>query len=374
MAYREKLKFAGVYYRVHETRKVNGKPDRCFDINYKVNGKLVWEKVGWLSEGYDAQKASIVRAERVRAVRHSEELPQDKKVTFGSVWQRYADWAKLNTKAFGREENRYKKHLKDKLESMQISKIDPMFLEKLQNELVKSGKAPATVRHILTLVRTVVNKGIKLGVYKGDNPVRSIKLPKLNNSRIRFLTKDEAETLITALSKSSRQWADVATVSLYTGMRAGEIFGLKWKDVDLEMGTIAVLDPKSNENRHVFITGPVQEILARRSPDNAWKQAVAWKQADDYVFKSKTADQIKEVSNTFTRTVDKLGLNDGITDPRQRVTFHSLRHTFASWLALNGEPILTIKELLGHKSIEMTMRYAHLIPDHKRQAVERLAQ
>jgi integrase len=70
--------------------------------------------------------------------------------------------------------------------------------------------------------------------------------------------------------------------------------------------------------------------------------------------------------------VDLLEFNSGVTDPRQRFYFHTLRHTFAWWLAIQGEPLLTIKELLGHKTLVMTMRYTHLMPDQKRKAVERL--
>ena len=70
--------------------------------------------------------------------------------------------------------------------------------------------------------------------------------------------------------------------------------------------------------------------------------------------------------------VKALSLNDGITDPRDRVVFHTLRHTFASWLAIQGTPIYTIKELMGHKTLAMTERYSHLIPDAKRQAVKGL--
>jgi integrase len=82
--------------------------------------------------------------------------------------------------------------------------------------------------------------------------------------------------------------------------------------------------------------------------------------------------RIKEVSDTFERTVKKLGFNEGITDRRHLLTFHSLRHTFASWLALNGEQLKTIQELMRHKTIQMTMKYAHLIPDKKRQAVNNI--
>jgi hypothetical protein len=83
---------------------------------------------------------------------------------------------------------------------------------------------------------------------------------------------------------------------------------------------------------------------------------------------------MKAISKTFDRTVKCLGFNDGVTDRRQRVVFHTLRHTFGSWLAMQGMHILTIKELLGHKSTAMTERYSHLIPDMKKQAALALEQ
>ena len=84
-------------------------------------------------------------------------------------------------------------------------------------------------------------------------------------------------------------------------------------------------------------------------------------------------NQQKSVSNSFDRTVKKLGFNDGVENNAQRVVFHTLRHTFASWLAMQGTPIFTIKELMGHKTLAMTERYAHLIPDHKREAIQKMA-
>ncbi|MBK7552183.1 MAG: tyrosine-type recombinase/integrase [Syntrophaceae bacterium] len=83
---------------------------------------------------------------------------------------------------------------------------------------------------------------------------------------------------------------------------------------------------------------------------------------EDFVFQSKRGEKIKEVSHTFDRVVKDLKINEGIKDPRQKVVFHTLRHTFASWLAIQGTPILTIKELLGHQTLAMTERYSHLSP------------
>jgi integrase len=98
----------------------------------------------------------------------------------------------------------------------------------------------------------------------------------------------------------------------------------------------------------------------------------------DYVFESRNGGKMTQVSRAYYRAVKKAGLNHGpdgkeMTSRKHRINFHSLRHTYASWLAIAGVPLYTIKELMGHKSIEMTMRYAHLCPDHKREAAARIS-
>ncbi len=148
-------------------------------------------------------------------------------------------------------------------------------------------------------------------------------------------------------------------MSLCTGMRAGEIFSLKWGHCNFEELIIHIADPKGVEARKVFMTDAIRTML----------EAKAKGEPGELVFKAREADQILQISKAFSRAIDRLELNDGIDDPRQGVYFHTLRHTFASWLAIEGTPILTIKELLGHKSLAMTERYAHLSPDHKRTAV-----
>jgi integrase len=93
---------------------------------------------------------------------------------------------------------------------------------------------------------------------------------------------------------------------------------------------------------------------------------------NDLLFVARDGGTIDAISDTFERVVDKVGLNNGVKSRAQKVVFHTLRHTFASWLAIQGTPSLTIMELMGHKDIKMTMRYAHLIPDQKRTAVHSL--
>ena len=355
-------KYQGVYYRESSKRKFNGKPDRCFDIMYKTpDGKKVWEKVGWRSEGYTAVMASQIRAERIRAIRHGEELPKRKKkeITFAEAWEHYSKWLETGKKRTRDDRSLYKNHLQQRFADKPLSKISPFDLERMKSELLKKGLAPATVKHCLVLVRQIINKAISWNIWKGENPVKKVKLPQLNNQRVRFLTHDEADQLLKHLAMVSRQLHDIALLSLHTGMRAGEIFNLKWVHIDLENELIHIADPKSGRSRKAFMTEDVKAIFENRQKG----------EPEEFVFKNRKGEQIKQISNRFSRVVKKLGFNNGITDARQRVTFHTLRHTFASWLAIQGTPILTIKELLGHQTLAMTERYSHLIPDTKREAV-----
>lgn len=131
------------------------------------------------------------------------------------------------------------------------------------------------------------------------------------------------------------------------------------------MESLLFLIPKLNEK--AFMNNPVRDILERR---------FAEKEEDalptDPVFEGRKGKHIEEVSDTFKGVEGRLGFNNGIEDRRQKVCFHSLRHTFASWLALEGLPILTIKELMRHSTLQMTESYSHLSPDHKREAINKI--
>ena len=356
---------SGVYYRESSSKRFRGKPDKCFYVTYRnALKKFVWEKVGWSSEGYNSAFASNLRAERIRAIRHGEELPKDKSqpVTFGEVWKEYSKWQDANISRPYDNNLRYKNHLKERFENKPLDKIKAIDLENLKSELLKSGRSPATIKHVLVLVRQIFNKARAWGMYEGENPVSSVKLPKLNNRRERFLTKDEAVILLKAIEQTSPQLKNMALLSLYTGLRAGEIFNLRWSHIDLKLGLITVSDSKSGHSRKAFMTESVKVMF----------KSFEKGKPNEFVFQDRYGEQIREISKTFSRVMKKLKWNEGITDRRQKVTFHSLRHTFASWLAIQGTHILHIKELMGHQSLAMTERYSHLIPDVKREAVEKL--
>jgi integrase len=359
-----RTKFTGVYYRLSNGEKMNGrKPDSCFYIAYKKEGRLLWEKAGWASEGYSPKLASEIRSERLRMIRHGQELPKEKaKIPrFSEMADLYLEWAKGNKARAGADDKgRFENHLKDPLGKKRLNEISSFSLEKLKSDLTKKGLSPATVKHCLVLVREIINKAREWGKYQGENPVKGVKMPPVDNRRERFLTHEEADLLLKELAGiNGKATHDQAILSLNCGLRAGEIFNLRGQDLDFENGIINIADPKNKHSRKAFMTKAVKEMLKPRLPENP----------GDYIFAERgSGDKVKVVSQTFDRAVEKLGFNKGIEDPRQKVVFHTLRHTFASWLAIQGTPLLTIMELMGLKSLIMVLRYSHLIPDAKKQA------
>jgi len=226
MATRKRTKYPGVYRREIQGKVFKGKSDFCLDITYKTDGKKVWEKVGFLSEGYTEKLAADIRAERLRSIRHGEDLPKQKKKAplLCDVWTKYQAWIAGNKRKGGKEDvSRYQTHIKTRFGDQRLNEITAFALERMKSELLKSGLSPATVKHCLVLIRQLYNKAAAWGLYQGPNPVRGVKMPTLQNQRTRFLSHSEAHELLAKLkSMRSPDLHDQALLSLYTGLRAGE--------------------------------------------------------------------------------------------------------------------------------------------------------
>lgn len=252
----------------------------------------------------------------------------------------------------------YTKHLKATIGNLKLEKITPLLLEQFRVKYLNAGMKSQTITHILGLIRRVFNYIIQLNLYHGPNPASKIKMPKEDNSRHRFLTKEEAHLLLDTLKEKSLQVWQISLLSLSTGMRAGEIFNLRGEHVSLQGKTIRIVDPKNGKNRTVYLPNPAIKIFK----DCQLKMG-------QYVFAQTSGKRLRQISDTFPRTVDALGLNEGLTDPRDKIVFHSLRHTFASWMVQNDQPLYVLAEMLGHSTLEMTKRYAHLSPQRQRAAI-----
>ena len=133
-----------------------------------------------------------------------------------------------------------------------------------------------------------------------------------------------------------------------------------------------ILETKNTEARTAYITKGVREIM--KNKEQGQQNHYVFPQEFRYGTVKILRGNVKknQIGNTFRRIVKKLGLNNGVEDDRYKIVFHTLRHTFGSWLAIRGESLQTIKELMGHRRISQTERYAHLCPDMTKQAVEAL--
>lgn len=354
----------GVSFIESATRRFQGKPDRCFYIVYQLHGRSKREKVGWRSEGITAEMAAQVRAERVRDARLGR-LATKKAPTFEEAWGQFDAWQATARKWPGVARRLYTLYLKDHLAHKPLPKIAPLDLERIKADMGKRGLSPQTVRHALALFRAIWNKAVAWGLWTGDSPLKKVNLPNPANRRERFLSHDEAARLLAHLRPRSIDVHDMALLSLHTGLRFGEITSLRWEHVNLREGLLSIVDTKSGVNRTAFMTPEVRALLEGRAKGRQKDKPL--------VFLARNGEGVQGLPKAFMRSVSALGLNAGVEDRRQRVTFHTLRHTFASWLAIQGTPILAIKDLMGHRSLAMTERYAKLIPDSKRQAVTELS-
>lgn len=360
-------KHPGVYQLVSDTRKYDGKADVCFYITYKLpTGKKIWEKIGWRSEKILASFAADIRAERVRNMRLGDVLTPTQRrkqscMTFGEGWAIFAEKWLPNLKTSKNETKFYERYLKPVLANKPLNAITALDLEDLKNALLNKGLAAASVRLIMGNVRRVYNKLTEWGLYSGPKPMDRVKLPKVDNARDRFLTADEAQTLLAAVKKRSQLWYDVSLISLNTGMRLSEILGLRPQDVELR-NRIIHLDGKTGK-RSIPMNELVFETLAR---------VVEERQGSSLLFPSRSGKQLNAnaTTNSFARAVADAGLNPPNVERRHKVVFHTLRHTYCSWLAMEGVPLYVIGEMVGHSSPDMTKRYSHLCPDKKSQTVD----
>lgn len=381
-----KTRFPGVRCRQHPTRKHGVQFDRYYVIYFQLNGKRKEEGVGWAGEGWTPSKVFALLNELKTNHRTGEgpqslsekrrledEKRQQKKeeqrhveksnITFSHFFEKtYLPIAKTSKKpvSYRKEEEHFKLWLNPVLKKMSLKKIYPLHLERVKKNMVDAGRSARSIQYVFATFRQIWNMAKRDNVVINDSPTKRVKIPKIDNKRLRFLSKKEADDLLEELETKSLQVHDIAKLSLHCGCRAGEIFKLKWKDVDIERGMLTLWDTK-DKSRIAFMTEEVKELLSKKT-----RGAPA-----DLLFPGPKGGTINQISNVFSKAVEKLELNKGIADNRERVVFHTMRHTFASWLAEDGTDLYTIQKLMGHSTIAMTERYSHLSPDYLQNAVRR---
>jgi integrase len=223
----------------------------------------------------------------------------------------------------------------------------------LQDWQVKKRQTnkPATVNRELGRLRHMLNKAVEWELLD-TNPMERLKFLRENNARLRYLSMEDCDKLLDAcIATHMRAMVEVA---LHTGMRLGEILNLEWPDIDFAAGSILIRDSKNGQPRHVPMDSMVRRLLSGYIPS---RESV-------YVFPAASGGRLTTVQKAFRNARVRAGMPG--------LHFHDLRHTFASHWMMTGGDLYVLKDILGHKSVLMTQRYAHLSPAYKRTMVDRM--
>lgn len=324
-------------------------------IDYYVKGRRKRKKIG-PSKKLAEQVLKDVHVKLARGEYLG--VLEEKKVPFKDFTEKYLEYSRANkTASSHRRDTVLLKNLVSVFGEKNLSEFDSSMVEDYKIKRLGGGSSPATVNREVSCLKNLFNKAVEWGSAR-KNPVRGVRMLKEPPGRIRYLEREEIERLLKATdslpSECGRYLRPIVVTALNTGFRKNEILQLKWKDIDFNGRKITVLKTKTNEIRTV----PMNEMLWRELK-NAPRHPES-----EYIFCNEKGSKYNNVRKSFDRAL-KLA---GITDFR----FHDLRHTFASHLVMSGTDIRTVQQLMGHKEIKMTMRYAHLSRSHLQDAVDRL--
>lgn len=322
-------------------------------IDFHYEGKRYTEKVGKVSKSVAEEKLDIKRSEVIRG----EWKPKVVKTSFEKFKEQYLEFSKANKKPkTSLRDTVSLKPLEGFFKGKLLSEINPFLIEKYKLKRKEDGVTVRTINIELACLRYMFNMGLKWGKVQ-KNPVKEVRLFKEPEGKDRILSQEEEKKLMDAIGQSKRggHLNPIIMTGLYTGMRKGELLGLKWSNVDFPNRLIVVEGTKSGYLRKIPMNGKLTEILSHVKKESH----------SEYVFSDKKGRPYKSIRTAFDYALEKAGI--------ENLTLHSLRHTFGTRLGMAGVDVKTIQELMGHRDIKMTMRYSHPTPEHKRKAVELLS-
>jgi len=322
------------------------KKDDYYYIDYYVDGR---RKRGKISK--NKKLAENVLAKRKVEIAEGRYLNVRKKKTrwkFIDFANEYYKYHCANMKSRKKTHEVHLRVLRAYFKDKYLDQISVMDVEKFKTKRINEV-SPATVNRALSCLKSLFNKAIAWEKFAGANPVCKVKMLKENNKRLRYLEKEEIERLLSVCDESLKP---IVVAALNAGMRLGEILNLKWQDVDFKRGIIYLLKTKSGDKREIPMNELVRGALTgmRKHPTS------------EYLFCHKDGSPRKTVRKSFSTALKRLNIRN--------FRFHDLRHTFASHLVMAGIDLNTVRELLGHADLTMTLRYAHLSPNHKKKAVD----
>ena len=350
---RHNTKYPGVYYVIVGLN--NSKQEKVFYIRYRRKGRLIEEKAGSQSkDAMTAAKANNLRTDKIRGkIPSNNELRKQKRAelnanrnrwTINRLWQEYKN--NKNPKTIDIDDVRFNKHIGPELGDKEPKELITHDITCFQNKLEKLGLKPGTVGRTLEILRRTINFGIKQELI---SQVRyKIKFPKVNDYKTEHLKSKEFRSLWKVLeNEKNLQAANMMKLVLFTGLRRGELFKLKWEHIDFDNGFIKLVNPKGKVDQKIPLNQMARELLInheRPYPESP------------FVFPGKDGKQRTSIKKPVNRIRDEAGLSKDFRP------LHGLRHTYATMLASSGKvDIYTLQKLLTHKDSRITQRYAHLV-------------
>jgi len=369
---------------------------KSYAIFYRFNGRDCEYTIG-KHGSITVDQARTIAVKKLGQVAGGTDIQADKKskiVKFkakkyqtlgGFIEHKYKDWVLTERKAGQGTLNKLAQSFTH-LYTRDMAKITPWDVQKWRTGEIKRGLKPSTINRQLVALKAVLSKAVEWEILD-RHPLHSVKQLKIDSkSKVRYLSDAEEKRLRRALDAreakirseraSGNQWRQergkplledmnsrafsdhlrpMVLIALNTGMRRGELFGLTWEDVNLKKRylTIAGKTAKTGATRHIPLN------------DEALGTLLAWRNATDskhLVFPNpNTGKRFDNISTAWQQILKDAKIID--------FRFHDCRHHFASQLAMKGCDLNVIRELLGHSDISMTLRYAHLAPEHKAAAV-----
>lgn len=310
----------------------------------------------------DARKWAQQTESAIREGRHFK-TSEAKRHTLQETIDRYLKYVIPNKPKSKKDQSIQLKWWSDNLGPYFLSEIAPALIAEYRDKL-SNGKTPqdnsrssATVNRYMAALSHVFTIAVKEWGWTEENPLRRVTKMKEPRGRVRFLSDTEREQLLIECKKRENPYLYVIVVlALSTGARRMEILSLRWQDVDLARGVITLHETKNGERRRLPLAGHALELIKQHSKVRQINS--------DLVFPGKNLKTPIDIRTPWENALKQAGIND--------FRFHDLRHSAASYLAMNGASLAEIAEILGHKTLQMVKRYAHLSDAHTSKVVAKM--
>lgn len=311
----------------------------------------------------DAQKWINSTEAAIQEGRYFKTL-ESKRHTMGDLIDRYVEQILPMKPKEAKKRVRHLKWWKEQIGYAILADVTPSLIGEQRDKLLYAKtrrgtqRNPSTVVRYMSAISHVFTIAVKEWQWMDDNPMRKVMKPKEQRGRDRFLSEDERKILLTVCKAHKNQFLyPIVLLALSTGMRQGEILNLRWRDVDLKEGRITLRETKNGDIRVVGLMGEAyQEIL---------KLSKIQHLHTDLLFPATRPTGVVDEPNQYQPIFFRKAWYQALETSRIKdFRFHDLRHSAASYLAMSGATPSEIAEILGHKTLSMVKRYAHLSEIH----------